>query len=89
MNKFIQLKEEENDHWYQKSPCPNVGIIESDSTVKGMYPNKFATPLFLPEENTRIVTSNANINIIHEKTLTIAFSTFFLILLTNKFMWIP
>ena len=58
----------------------NVGFIESDSTVIGMNPKRFATPLFLPDEKTMIVISSANISTIHAITFAPILSTFFIVI---------
>lgn len=56
-----------------------VGFIESDSTVSGTYPSRLAVPLFLSDENTRIVISSAKISTTHAITLKTIFKAFFII----------
>ena len=62
-----------------RSPFLKVGFIESDSTVSGIYPSRLAVPLFLSDENTRIVISSAKISTTHAITLKTIFKAFFII----------
>ena len=61
-----------------RSPLVKVGFIESDSTVIGMNPKRFAIPLFLPDENTIIVIRNASISTTHASTFITTLNAFFI-----------
>ena len=62
-----------------RSPWSKVGFIDCDSTVRGMNPKSWGTPLLLVEEKTRIVTSSAKMTMSQAKTFAVILSTFFMI----------